>query len=331
MRGSLVAASVLTAVVCAAPSATAAPPPGGAGAGGIGIRLVDAPTDPTDPLSRSYIVDRLAPGASVSRRVEISNSTSATADIAVYVAAAGLRQGQFAFAADRTQNELSTWTSVGEGVRPLQPGGKAVETVTIDVPEHASPGPRYAVVWAQVTAPAPTAGGVTLVNRVGVRIYLTVGAAGAPDANFGIGPLSAQRATDGAPLVVATIRNSGSRALEITGSLMLVDGPGGLRAGPFPITTVADLAPGGSTPSAIRLDKQLPRGPWRAQLRLDGGSIHREAQATLTFPRVAPGSSDRRLTLVAIVALLAAALLMHVLYRRDQAERGRYRPAGASS
>jgi hypothetical protein len=331
MRRYIIAALLLTTAVCTASSAAAASLPVGTRAGGIGIRLADAPTDPSDLLARSYIVERLAPGTSVSRRVEISNTTTATADVAVYVAAAGLRQGQFAFAADRTQNQLSTWTSVSQDVRALQPSSTAVEMVTINVPKHASPGLRYAVVWAQVTASAPAAGGVTLVNRVGLRIYLSVGGAGAPDANFAIGPLSAKRATDGEPLVVAAIRNSGSRTLEITGSLMLIDGPGGLRAGPFPITMVAGLAPGGSTLSTIRLDKQLPRGPWRAQLRLDSGSIHREARASLTFPRVAPGGSYRRLLAVTIVVLLAAAVFMRLLYGRGHTHSGIYRRAGAPS
>ena len=49
----------------------------------------------------------------------------------------------------------------------------------IDVPVDASAGERYAVVWAEVSAPASAAGGVTLVNRVGVRVYLSVAPGGA--------------------------------------------------------------------------------------------------------------------------------------------------------
>src|SRR4029077_12129575 len=117
----------------------------------------------------------------------------------------------------------------------LRPGANAFETVTINVPKTASVGERYAVVWAEVSAPAPRAGGVTLVNRVGVRMYCFIGPGGAPPANFVIGSLTAQRAASGEPLVLATVHNSGERTLDISGSLTLSAGPGGLRAGPFPV------------------------------------------------------------------------------------------------
>ena len=59
--------------------------PAGALAGGsIGIRLVDgAPASGGNPLARMYVVDRIAPGSTISRRVEISNSTSSTATVMV--------------------------------------------------------------------------------------------------------------------------------------------------------------------------------------------------------------------------------------------------------
>ncbi len=63
----------------------------------------------------------------------------------------------------------------------LPAGTTAFETVTISVPKDASSGRRYAVLWAEVAAPA--ANGVTLVNRVGIRIYLSVRSEGAPIAS----------------------------------------------------------------------------------------------------------------------------------------------------
>lgn len=174
MRIHLVALSVLVGVVVPASSAPAA------GSGSIGIRLVNVPADSrNDPRARSYIVDRVAPGASIQRRIEIVNSTRSTADVAVYPAAAALRRGNFAFASGRGRNELSSWTSVSRGALRLAPGTKAFETVLIDVPVDASSGERYAVVWAEVSEPASAAGGMTLVNRVGVRMYLSVASGGA--------------------------------------------------------------------------------------------------------------------------------------------------------
>ncbi len=274
MRGGLIALSLLAGIIVPAGSALAAGP------GSIGIRLVDVSVDSRNPLGRSYIVDRVAPGTSIRRRVEIVNTTGATADVALYPAAANLRRSKFGFAPGRSRNELSGWTSVSRGALRLPPGRKTVETVTVDVPLEASSGERYAVIWAEVSAPAPSGGGVTLVNRVGVRMYLAVGPGGAPPSNFVIRSLGAKRSASRERLVVARVHNSGQRTLEISGNLTLSKGPGGLSAGPVPVKLATALAPGESRLVNVRLDKQLPRGPWRAQMRLRSGSTQRVAVAS---------------------------------------------------
>ena len=286
MRARLIALSLLAGIAVPASSAlaTSRHPPA-AGAGSIGIRLVDVPADSiADPLARVYIVDRLRPGTSISRRVEIGNSTGSTAGVAVYPAAAGLHRGAFAFAAGHTRNELSSWTSVSRHVLHLAPDTRASETVTIKVPKEASSGEHYAVVWAEVSTPAANARGVTLVNRVGMRMYITIGPGGAAPPNFKIGSLTAKRSTTGAPLVVATIHNRGGRTIDISGTLTLSKGPGGLNAGPFRVE-LGNVAPHGSKPMIVRLDRRFPRGPWRATIRLTSGLIQRAAGATISFPR----------------------------------------------
>jgi hypothetical protein len=313
MRGGLIALSLLAGIIVPAGSALAA------GSGSIGIRLVDVVPDSRNPLARSYIVDRVAPGTSIRRRVEIVNTTGSTADVSIYPAAASLRRSKFAFAPGHSGNELSSWTSVSRGVLRLAPGRKTVETVTVDVPQEASSGERYAVIWAEVSAPAPAGGGVTLVNRVGVRMYLSIGPGGAPPSNFVIRSLAAKRSASGERLVVARVHNSGQRTLEISGHVTLSKGPGGLSAGPVPVKLGTALTPGESRLVNVRLDKQLPRGPWRAQMRLRSGSIQRVAVASITFPRAsatanAPTAKDaprpyRQLGLIGVIllALLAAA------------------------
>jgi hypothetical protein len=287
VRGHLIALSLLAGIIVPASSALAAlSHQAMADPGGIGIRIVDVPAvSRNDPLARSYIVNRVAPGTSIRRQVEVSNSTFSNSDVAVYAAAASIRQGRFAFAPGHSRNELSNWTSVNRRVLRLAPGTKASETVTIRVPKDASSGERYAVIWAEVSTPGSVAGGVTLVNRVGIRMYVSIGPGGAPPSNFVIGSLTAKRTALGQPLVVARIHNRGKRTLAISGSLTLSAGPGGVRAGPFPVKLLAPLAPGDSKPVTVRLDKRLPRGPWRAQMRLRSRLIQRVAVATITFPR----------------------------------------------
>jgi hypothetical protein len=289
--GRLVVLSLLVGTIVPASSAVGAVPrQPGPGPGSIGIRLVDVPADSRDnPLARSYIVGRQAPGTSVHRLVEIINSTGSTAVISVYPAAASLLAGDFAFAPDRSRNELSSWTSVTRAVLRLPAGTKALETVTVNVPKEASAGEHYAVVWAEVSAPAPAAGGVALVNRVGIRMYLSIGPGGSPPPNFAIGPLTAERSATGEPVVVARIENTGGTTLDVGGTLNLSDGPGGLRAGPFPVKLEGGpLAPDDSELVTVPVDKRLPRGPWRAQMPLTSGVIEREAAATVTFPAAIP-------------------------------------------
>jgi hypothetical protein len=320
----LIALSLLGAIIVPASTALAAGP------GGIGVRLVDVPADSRDdPLTGSYIVDRLTPGTSIQRRVEITNTTRSTAAVSVYPAAANLRRGNFAFAAGHSANELSSWTSVNRDVLLVPPATKQLTTVTINVPDNASAGERYAVVWAEVSAPEPDGGGVTLVNRVGVRMYVSTGTGGALPANFAIASLNAERSETGAPLVLAVVHNTGRRTLDIRGNLTLTKGPGGLRAGPFPVRLSA-LVPNASASAIVQLDKRLPRGPWRAELRLRGGSVERAAAATIIFPAQVvapkPPAAEPRSPIVTatiiVLALLAVAAVAVLLSRRAPRGRG---------
>jgi hypothetical protein len=250
----------------------------------------------------------MAPGTVVRRTVEISNSTHSTADVAVYAAGARIDHGSFAFAPGGSQDELSSWTSVSRGALRLRPGTKASETVSIDVPKKASPAERYAVVWAQVSAPA--AGGVTLVNRVGVRMYVSVGAGGSLPQQFAIGAIVATRSQSGRPSVVAEVHNIGRGTLEVSGTLTLSDGPGGISAGPFSLTLGAPLVPGSTEPAKVQLGKAFPDGPWRAEVRLSSGFLLRSVAATITFPAelgTAPAGSHVALVVGAIVFVLLSA------------------------
>jgi hypothetical protein len=334
VRGPLTALSLLAGIIILpAGGALAAPslPPDR----GIGIRLVGA-SDSAVGLSRSYIVDRLAPGTSLRRQVEISNTTRSTVDVAIYPAAATVRGGRFAFAPGRRDNELSSWTVVSRNVARMPPGTKALETLMIHVPENASPGERYAVAWAEVSAPAADAGGVTLVNRVGVRMYVAIGPGAAPAAAFRIGSLTAERGSAGEPLVLATVHNSGRRTLEIGGTLTLSSSRRALRAGPFRVELGAPLVPGDSQLASVRLDKGLPNGPWRARMQLRSGRVQRAAAATITFPPLAgaatePATPTRSfdsliLAGIAILVLLAIAFLAFLRWQRRR-RRGDPEPA----
>jgi hypothetical protein len=282
VRDRLLALSLLAAAIVPAGTALAGQHQTGSVGGRIGIRLIAAPSAASAALlGQSYIVGRLAPGTKVTREIEITNGTPSTANVSVYAAGAAQQRSIFSLAPGRSRNELSSWTSVSHSVLHMASSTKSVETVTITVPREASSGERYAVVWAEVSA--PVTGGVTRVNRVGIRMYVSIGPGGAPPSQFGIGTLTAMSSTTGSRLLVVTIHNSGRSTLELSGTLTLSNGPGRLSAGPFPVKLGLALAPGDTKPMSVRLDKRLPRGPWRIQLWLTSGLVEHTAVTTLVF------------------------------------------------
>lgn len=257
--------------------------------GSIGIRLLEAPTDRRDdPRAQAYIVDHLAPGSSIDRALEVFNTTAAPADISLYAAGAVADDG-FAFLEGRTGNELVDWMTVEPPSVRVPAGGTAEARVRIDVPTDASGGERYAVIWAELPA---TEGEVTTVNRVGIRIYLSVGPGGEPPSDFVVDSLQASRTADGLPRVTAIVRNTGGRALDVGGELSLGNGPGGVSAGPFPASPGTTVGTGAEAGVEVLLDAQLPDGPWDAELVLSSGRVERTATASITFPGAAGGVSE---------------------------------------
>lgn len=305
------------AVFLLATVSVAAPAPATAldGPGGIGLRLVEAPvTAKNDPRARIYIVDHLAPGTIIERRVEVSNSTTSNHHVTLYSSAAAIEDGVFVGAEGNTPNELSRWTTVTPGTVDLAAGEKRTAVVNIAVADDAAPGEQYAVVWAEARSD-PTAGGVTQISRVGIRLYVSVGAGGPPAADFTVEALTPARSAEGAPMVTATVRNTGGRALDVTGALTMSNGPGGLSAGPYPAELNTTLAIGDSKNVTITLDDRLPAGPWDAVVALESGFTQGRGEATITFPRageaaavVADTGAGRRWLVIAGTA--AAAMLI---------------------
>ncbi|WP_037603718.1 hypothetical protein [Streptacidiphilus rugosus] len=361
------AASVLALALSASSAAagTHANTPSSDGQGSIGLKLLDAPLErEADPRAHMYIVDHLAPGSLIHRRVQVTNTSDVDQRVDLYAASAEINSGSFAIEADRTPNELTTWISVDDcvsdadvtdgatdcgtpqthdstrpstgpstgpanAVREVPAHGAAVVRVTVRVPPKASAGERYAVLWAQVAGPADRTSNVRLVSRVGVRLYLDIGPGGDPPSDFRIEELTPARSSDGTPRVVAKVRNTGKRALDLTGSMSLADGPGSLSAGPFAADLGTTLGIGDTEPVTVPLDRRIPNGPWKARLTLASGLIHRTVMATLTFPgdagagaSVTPTAGDSAsMTATLIVGLSLLFLLAVFGYRTARRRR----------
>jgi hypothetical protein len=278
-------AALASPIGAAGAQAPASPPPSASpGANSFGIRLVDAPvSEAPDSRAWRYIIDNLHPGMVIHRRVEVDNKSSGVARVRVYADAATIKGGEFAGDAGQTRSELTMWTSVSRPALTLAPGASAMDMVTIRVPRDAPQGERYGVIWAQETAVVrdPRKIAVTEVNRVGVRVYLSVGPGGGPPTNFAITSVTTGRLADGSPEVFARVRDTGGRAIDLGGNLKLSDGPGGASAGPFKFQSNLTLAPGQSGVMRAVLSKSTPTGNWLVTVTMRSGLITRQARATI--------------------------------------------------
>ncbi|MGI5213008.1 hypothetical protein [Plantactinospora sp. CA-290183] len=285
----------------------------------------------TDTRAHRYIVDHVKPGTTIRRRVEVVNASSVRRKIDLYAAAATVHGTEFGFAPERTQNELTSWTKLDRASVELGPREETRAWVTVAIPAEASAGERYGVIWAELAGDVDQDTNVRNVTRSGVRMYLSVGPGGEPPSDFEITGLTGQRRPGGTPVVSAEVRNTGGRALDLSGELQLTDGPGGLSAGPLKVDA-GTLAMGAAGPVSIPLDAQLPDGPWTVQLKLVSGWVERRAEGKLTFgPAVVPApATDRGFPPLATVASLLAALVALALlgwYARRRWVPRRFQPA----
>ncbi|MEV4824686.1 hypothetical protein [Micromonospora sp. NPDC049274] len=282
-----------------------------------------------------YIVDHLPPGTTIKRQLLITNRTDDARRIDVYPAAATLEGSAFKFGEGHAENELTSWITLDQTAVEVEPWGEARVRATITVPPEASRGERYGVVWASATSAPRTGGEVTQIHRVGVRMYLDIGPGGEPASDFAIGDVRPARSPEGVPSVTVQVTNTGGRAIDLTGTVTLSDGPAGSRAGPFPVGQGVTLPPGGAGQVVARLPADLSNGPWKAEVHLESGLVKRSVTAQIRFPD--PGQAGRKGTVVSrmlspwtLGATVAALLLitgLAVLLRRSR--RSRRTPAAA--
>jgi hypothetical protein len=160
---------------------------------GVSVQLTDTalvnfPTNANAPwqsepdiyigtTDQGKIADPLAPGASRTYHVKISNTGNVTETMAVYPAAATM-SATGAFSYTRTSatsvNAASSWTTVTPASAVLAPGASYTATVTVTVPAGTPAGSYYAVVWAGPQAQSAKPGTITLAINAGIREYLTV-------------------------------------------------------------------------------------------------------------------------------------------------------------
>ncbi|PZE66393.1 peptidase [Curtobacterium sp. MCBD17_021] len=282
--------------------------------GGVGVRLVPDGSRTTSAQDRAYLIANPDVGGTVRRTVEVSNTSRDVQVVTLYPGAATIRDGAFVGEAAEATNDLARWTSLAKTEIVLSPDETERVDAEIAVPRSAASGERYGAIWAAVQATSPS-GSVDTVNRAGIRMYVNVGNGSARPA-FEIEDLAAAD-HDGATGVIATVRNTGSVAVDLTGQLRLVKG--GLTAGPFNTSSATTIAPGDTSTVVFTVDPDLPGGGWHATAALSSGTSSRTASATVVLPVravAAPAPSPIAVAAAAAGVTAALALLVTLLVRR---------------
>lgn len=304
---------------------------------GVGLRLAEAPSERRDdPRTRIYVIDHVNPGRTITRRLLVSNDTDEPTRLRLYVGSARVESGGFVVEEGRGSGRLPNWARIEPAEVDLPARGSADARLVIQVPKDAPDGEVYGAALVERPPRLDPGAQIAVALRAGVRIYLSVGDGSEPRSDFEISSLAAGRDDAGKPVVSAKVRNTGERALDMSGELRLTDGPGGASTGPFPARLGTTLGAGDSADVVTTLDLGLPDGPWRAELTLRSGTTEHAVAATLTFPSqdaegvtqpsVRVTSLDepgRRVVVpiaVAALSLVAAAVIRQLLRRRRPAE-----------
>jgi hypothetical protein len=252
---------------------------------GIGIRLVDVPRDRIgDPRAAAYIIDHLKPGSTIRRRIELMNGTRTPAPLQLYPAASTIGGRLFKFGDGHAANELTGWTSVAPGKVVVGTCRRLTATVTIAVPSGATSGERYATVWAELPASGRPGKSVVQITRIGIRIYLSVGPGPEPASSFVVNSLTPRRDKSGSVTVTALSRNTGGRAVDLSGDLRLDHGPNGSVTRHFQVRQAITLRPGEPGSLSFALGKQVAAGRWNATVELHSGRLTRRATGRIDIP-----------------------------------------------
>ena len=314
-------------IIPAASAFAGEPPASRPGMQRFGVRLVDVPVSAAhNPRALRYIIDYLAPGQAIHRRILILNEESRTAHFTVYPDAARIGHGLFTGDAGETRSELTRWITLKHGSLTLRPHTSALDMVTIRVPRAATRGEHYGVLWAQQVARGRSAHGLRIaeVARVGIRIYLAVGRGGAPPTRFVITSLTGHWSTGGQPLLVARVRNTGGRAIDLSGQARLTARPRGHHRRRVPGTADHYARTWAVSGHDLRPGQGAAPGPWLVRITLASGFTTRTTQATIQLTTSTADSTWTHLPMIIwgtglmlALLILAQTLIRHARHARQ--------------
>ena len=231
---------VLTGALGAMPSAPAS-------ADEITWSVEPAPTPEGQRRMFEYSVD---PGTQIVDSVVITNHGATAADFVVYATDAINEYDTGAFgllASDEEPVDAGAWIETADEAITLAPGTEATVPFTMLVPSDASPGDHVAgIVAAVLTKGEQDGAAVTLEQRVGSRVYLTV--SGIPEASVEVGGATTAFNASFNPFAPGdldfsyTVTNTGNVRVDVNQSVTIT-GPFGIPLGEFTPEPLSDLLP----------------------------------------------------------------------------------------
>jgi len=239
-------------------TAVAAEPAAAASAADVTWSVEPAATPEGKRRTFEYTVD---PGTQIVDNVVITNRGETAAEFVVYATDAINEFDTGAFGllkADETPIDAGAWITTADQKLTLQPGTEAVVPFNLLVPSDAAPGDHVAgIVAAVVTQGDQDGAAVTLEQRVGARVYLTV--SGIPEAGVdvsgmtsGFGP-SFNPFAPGELDLAYTVRNTGNVRLDVN-QTVTITGPFGIPLGEYTPDPIEELLPRQS----VRVEARIP-------------------------------------------------------------------------
>ena len=274
------------------------------------VRSADTPD-----RERSYVVRTVAPGTGFDDRLEARNLTDGPIDLVVEpVDAAVTPDGSFA--PGTTSTAEGGWLRVTPSRLRVPARDSVRVALRVDVPADATPGDHIAAVVVR-KAEAPSSSGVQVVNRVGVRVYLTVTPPAAPTPRRAF-EFRALR-WKGARNFEADVANVGDLLVEPLGTLTIARGDFDTTVD---VPVLGTVPPGAVTALPVRTTGELEPGTYdaRLRLRLVQGGDEQEQRVTFTVagtPAPENGGDDETLPLLPLLlAVGALALVVGYAFRR---------------
>lgn len=257
-----------------------------------------------DPKTRSWFILEFSPGQTQLSEVTVENKSGEAVSLEIYaVDATSNKDGAFTLFPKGTKEDAGGWINLDRDNLELAAHSKMTVPFSISVPRLATPGDHVAGIAIEPKSKAvPPSSGVSVVQRLGVRVYLTV--KGERIKRLEISDLKVVGALGGGQLAYS-LSNLGNTNLPVSGNLVVrsVFGQETL----IRIADLTEILAGKTVSGKVSLAAVKPFS-FSAKLVVDYGGMGAEKSVVLA---VIPAA-----LLAVLVFAVVIVLLLTVLKRR---------------